>query len=195
MFPDHFKTPTGPNTTRTNALYGGWDWDLDRMFYANGQRNVSYSSVTVLQSQANFSGDPYRFATVSSEFHFVSSTERQPIFIHEGYHTKDLITQNGDINLSIRAVQDLAVAYMGKWVKEWRAAHPDVPSSSDFITSDPQILPKPPAYTPLVEYPDSVICAPPLVPNIPAWRYDHAASIMVDISISSEAWKVDSKQL
>ncbi len=66
----------------------------------------------------------------------------------------------GGINPSVKAVQGLAVAYMGQWVQEWRALHPGVPAASNFTTPDPNTLPQPPVFVPY-NIPEGIINAPP----------------------------------
>lgn len=57
--------------------------------------------------------DPWRDATVSSDFHFRNSSETQPIAISNGFHCSDLrIAAVGYADQSVKNVQDLGVAYI-----------------------------------------------------------------------------------
>lgn len=89
-----------------NKYTGGWDITKStRLQYTNG----GY--------------DPWREATVSSEFRpggELQSTAQVPVHIVPGgFHTSDLITRNGAVNASAKAVIDAGVAQLVEWVKEW----------------------------------------------------------------------------
>ncbi|KAI5118441.1 hypothetical protein M0805_000575 [Coniferiporia weirii] len=100
-FPEKFSKPTAPSVDALNEAYGGWDQTVDRLFFANGQR------------------DPWRDATVSSDFHTRQSTSAQPIAVGNGYHCSDLITSAGVVDSTILAVQQEALSYMKTWLKTW----------------------------------------------------------------------------
>lgn len=70
-------------------------------------------------------GDPWRDATVSSDFHTRQSTPAQPIAEGDGFHCSDLLTANAVVDTTVRAVQTQGLAQMKTWLAEWRpAAHP-----------------------------------------------------------------------
>ncbi|KAH9943800.1 peptidase S28 [Amylocystis lapponica] len=73
FFPEQFPVPTAPNVAATNLAYHGWFVNVDRLFFANGQR------------------DPWREATVSANGTNFKSTPWQPIAEGDGFHTSDLI--------------------------------------------------------------------------------------------------------
>ncbi|KAG8842495.1 hypothetical protein FRB91_004153, partial [Serendipita sp. 411] len=63
--------------------------------------------------------DPWREATVSSDYHRRRSTSRQPIHVlTSGYHCSDLLTRF-NIAPDIKQVQDTAVETFTKWIKEF----------------------------------------------------------------------------
>ncbi|THH02814.1 hypothetical protein EW145_g6691 [Phellinidium pouzarii] len=114
-FSEKFKKPTSPNVNAQNSAYGGWNLAVDRLFFANGKR------------------DPWRDATVSSDFHMRESTSTQPIEIGDGFHCSDLITSAGTADSTILAVQNAALANMRTWLSTWkpaskRAVRRDVPA-------------------------------------------------------------------
>jgi len=101
-FPEKFKTPTPPNVDALNKAYDGWNVAIDRLFFANGLR------------------DPWRDATLSSDFHSRQSTAEQPIGLGDGFHCSDLITSSGTVDPTILAVQKKALATMQTWLKTWK---------------------------------------------------------------------------
>jgi len=141
LWPDFFKSPPVPNTAATNRETTGWDVNIDRLFFANGNR------------------DPWREATVASDYHFRQSTETQPIFVSDGFHCSDLLTE-WTVDQTVADVAALGVAYLGRWQEEWRQANPHVSSASAFSTPNPDTLPKPPPFTPF-PIPPSVVNAQP----------------------------------
>ncbi|KAI0065739.1 peptidase S28, partial [Artomyces pyxidatus] len=102
MFPAAFSSPPTPNVQKTNAAYDGWNLQVKRMFFANGKR------------------DPWRYATVSSDFVHVESTPQQPIVESDGFHCSDLLTHHGLVDPTVLAVQNSGLAYMKAWLAEWR---------------------------------------------------------------------------
>ncbi|KDQ14566.1 hypothetical protein BOTBODRAFT_345995 [Botryobasidium botryosum FD-172 SS1] len=101
-FPKTFPTETSanPKTEEMNAKYGGWNTTIPRIFFANGKR------------------DPWREATVSSDFINRPSTPSNPIAVSDGYHCTDLSMKN-TIDPSVAKVQQLAVQYFVQWVNEY----------------------------------------------------------------------------
>ncbi|KAG6819488.1 hypothetical protein H0H93_011345 [Arthromyces matolae] len=98
MFPGAFSAGNNPQVNRTNELYHGWNVQQNRVFFANGQR------------------DPWREASMSSDFANVTSTDSQPIAVSDGFHCSDLIAFAGDVDPTVRAVQDKALQYMAIWL-------------------------------------------------------------------------------
>jgi len=162
MWPDHFKSPPVPRTAQTNSEFDGWDLNVNRLFIANGNR------------------DPWRESTTSSDYHPRQSTSEQVIYVSNGFHCSDLNIPN-NVDPTVKAVQGLGVAYLGKWIQEWRQAHPGVPSISNFSTPDPNTLPKPPVFKP-TPIPQRIINAPPpplppsLNPSTPSTPSQHGTA-------------------
>ena len=65
-----------------------------------------------------FIGDPWRDATVSSDFHTRQSTDSQPIAISDGFHGSDLISAAG-VDPTILAVQQEALSKIEEWLSTW----------------------------------------------------------------------------
>ncbi|KAI6044406.1 peptidase S28 [Pisolithus marmoratus] len=101
MFPQTFNSPPQPAVVQVNEEYQGWGVEVDRLFFANGQR------------------DPWREATVSSDFIYKASTDTQPIYAGDGFHCSDLITESGVVDASIAKVQSAALWYMKTWLEGW----------------------------------------------------------------------------
>ena len=138
-FPEAFPTPAIPKDLETNLKYGGWDISLDRVYFVNGKN------------------DPWREATVSSDFHPRKSTERQPIFVAEGgFHCSDLLSRNA-ADTSINEAQLKGLAYMAAWLKEF------VPKDSAVVQSHTNTAPPPPPptdFVPTVSIPAEIVNAP-----------------------------------
>ncbi|KLO08444.1 peptidase S28 [Schizopora paradoxa] len=118
-FPEQFKTAVAPRVGTTNAKYTGWDVNIDRLFFANGQR------------------DPWRDATVSSDFHTRQSTNSMPIAVGDGFHCSDLITSGGTADSTILAVQTKALGFMKEWLSTFKPkktlARRDAPTPTERI--------------------------------------------------------------
>ena len=65
-------------------------------------------------------GDPWRDATVSSQFHTRISTDTQPIVLSDGFHCSDLSTAAAAVDATIKVVQEAALAKMMEWLSEWK---------------------------------------------------------------------------
>ncbi|PAV21369.1 peptidase S28 [Pyrrhoderma noxium] len=118
LFPEKFITAISPNANATNKEYGGWDIQADNLFFANGKR------------------DPWRDATVSSDFHTRQSTDLQPIALSDGFHCSDLISASG-VDPTILAVQQEALSKIKEWLSAWtppsaseEGKHEPVPTQS-----------------------------------------------------------------
>ncbi|KAL0576862.1 hypothetical protein V5O48_005127 [Marasmius crinis-equi] len=104
MFPDVFGSAppdTAGGVDRTNEKYHGWDLQVDRLFFANGQR------------------DPWREATVAAEGLNKQSTDRQVLTMSDGFHCSDLSTATGAIDSTVAAVQKKALETFKGWLAEW----------------------------------------------------------------------------
>lgn len=66
-----------------------------------------------------------------------------------------MITGRGAVNEEVHAVQQLSVAYMTKWVKEWQDKHPDAVKGGAVTVIDPATLPALPDFVPLVSLSDN----------------------------------------
>ena len=97
----------GKTEADVNAYTGGWDLasNSTRLIFANG----GY--------------DPWREAGISSDLKPggpVQSTSGAPVnIVPGGFHTSDLITENGLLNASCQAVIDKEVQQLADWVAEW----------------------------------------------------------------------------
>ncbi|KAL6309641.1 peptidase S28 [Sparassis latifolia] len=98
FFPEQFPVATAPNVDATNAAYDGWFVNVDRLFFANGQR------------------DPWREATVSADGTNFKSTQSQRIAVGDGFHCSDLLTASGQVDATIAAVQEQVLAAMAEWL-------------------------------------------------------------------------------
>ncbi|KAI0310240.1 hypothetical protein OF83DRAFT_1178773 [Amylostereum chailletii] len=101
MFPKAFPTPPVAKVDVTNAAYGGWNISVDRLFFANAQR------------------DPWRDATVSAEGLTPSGTPAENIGVSDAFHCSDLLTRN-TVDATVLAVQQKGLAQVKKWVAEWQ---------------------------------------------------------------------------
>jgi hypothetical protein len=102
MFPQAFAYPPQPTTQQTDEMYAGWNVNIPRLFFANGLR------------------DPWRGATVSADGLNKPNTTSMPIYEGDGFHTSDLITENGIVDPTIAAVQEAALMYMHEWLSGWK---------------------------------------------------------------------------
>ncbi|KAJ7437078.1 peptidase S28 [Mycena galericulata] len=102
MFPEAFPTPPNVQTAQTNSLYKGWNVSISNIFFGNGER------------------DPWRYSTVSAPGVLLQSTPSHPIGVGEGYHCADLLTQEGQANPSVAAVQAHGLASMKTWIAAWK---------------------------------------------------------------------------
>ncbi|OBZ65442.1 putative serine protease K12H4.7 [Grifola frondosa] len=102
MFPGAFNssTPT-PNATGTIAAYGGWNISVDRLMFANGQR------------------DPWLEATVGAAGTLAAKTTGlTPHALSDGFHCSDLLTRS-NVDPSIKNVQANATMFMVQWIASW----------------------------------------------------------------------------
>lgn len=92
---------------QVNAYTDGWDITHPRLIYVNGDY------------------DPWREASVSSDFRtggkMQSTAEHPVVIVPGGFHTSDLLIENGEVNAGVQAAIDAVIAQMKTWVAEWPA--------------------------------------------------------------------------
>ena len=66
-----------------------------------------------------FIGDPWRDATVSSDFHTRIRTSSQPIAVSDGFHCSDLSTAASVVDPTILTVQQEALSKIKEWLSAW----------------------------------------------------------------------------
>ncbi|KAF8585313.1 hypothetical protein K439DRAFT_1388477 [Ramaria rubella] len=120
MFPTAFPKPPIPKAAATNAKFQGWTVNESRLFFANGKQ------------------DPWREATVSSDFHTRQSSASQPIFVGNGFHCSDLLAEAA-VDPTVKAVMEAGVATVSDWIAEWPASKTSKPSKS--VPSPAQFAP------------------------------------------------------
>ncbi|KAF8699317.1 Serine protease S28, partial [Rhizoctonia solani] len=135
FYPKSFPKARFPNTLNINTKYKGWNVNIPRLFFANGKR------------------DPWREATMSSDFYPRKSTDLQPIAVSDGFHCSDLLTRFGASDKTVYDVQQLAIAYFTKWIKEWQDKNPGAVKGGAVTVIDPATKPAPPAFAPLASPP------------------------------------------
>jgi hypothetical protein len=97
----------GATYNTANEYTGGWFGftDSTRLIFVSG------------------TNDPWRTSQVVSPLRPTGpkpSTPAQPVLeVPGGYHTSDLITENGVVNPGCAAVQSQIVSQIGKWVSEY----------------------------------------------------------------------------
>lgn len=127
--------------------------------YSSQTANVSIIflllPLAVTHLATNVLGDPWREVTVSSDFYNRKSTDLQPIAVSDGFHCSDLITRFGAADKTVYDVQQLAVAYFTKWVKDWQAEHPEAVKGGPVTVINPASVPAPPAFAPAVSPPSN----------------------------------------
>lgn len=105
MFPGIYDGQV-KTTAQLNAYTKGWDNQSLRLLYVNGDY------------------DPWREASVSSDFRpqgkLQSSTGNPIVIVPGGFHTSDLVTQNGEVNSGAQKAIDEALSIMKSWVKDFR---------------------------------------------------------------------------
>ncbi|KAL9085243.1 MAG: hypothetical protein Q9165_007677 [Trypethelium subeluteriae] len=110
--------PTGPQGQTYGIAEGKTEADVNA--YTGGWNLASNSTRLIF---ANGGYDPWREATVSSDLRPdgpVVSTAQAPInIVPGGFHTSDLVTENGVVNASCQAVIDKEVQQLADWVAEW----------------------------------------------------------------------------
>ena len=102
-----FGIAQGKTESDVNAYTGGWD-------IASNSTRLQFT---------NGGWDPWREATISSDLRPggpVPSTSSAPVnIVPGGFHTSDLVTENGAVNASCQAVIDKEIQQLADWVREW----------------------------------------------------------------------------
>ncbi|KAK7470336.1 hypothetical protein VKT23_001765 [Stygiomarasmius scandens] len=105
MFSDVFSSSNPPKmaegVANTNEQYLGWNVSIEHLFFANGH------------------SDPWREATVSANGVDVQSTPSQKVQIGDGFHCSDLSIASGQVDSTVKAVQDAWFATVPSWLAEW----------------------------------------------------------------------------
>ena len=65
-------------------------------------------------------GDPWREATVAANTSPNAGSDSQPHLIGEGFHCSDMLTAEGNVNPSVKAVQQEALQYIAQWLEDWK---------------------------------------------------------------------------
>ncbi|TFK66312.1 hypothetical protein BDN72DRAFT_961863 [Pluteus cervinus] len=105
MFPEAFpEIPITADINNTNTVYAGWNAKIDRIFYANGQR------------------DPWRDSTMSAEGLNKESTPTEIINLGDGFHCSDLLSRNVPYSTLLADIQKKALATFHTWVSEYKPA-------------------------------------------------------------------------
>jgi len=120
FFPEKFGSPPEPDTKQVNQDYLGWFVEVDRLFFANGERALApYSPYPLYQCiPLNKTGDPWREASVSSDFVTRTSTDMQPIYLSGAFHCSDMRTRSA-VDPTVAKVQNAALGYMKTWLTGW----------------------------------------------------------------------------
>ncbi|KAI0365894.1 peptidase S28 [Pilatotrama ljubarskyi] len=91
-----------PDARGVNTAYKGWNTTAQRLIFANGIN------------------DPWREATVAADGSTNQGSDMQPHLLSDGFHCSDLLVREGKASAKVQSVQDTAVAYMQKWLAEWK---------------------------------------------------------------------------
>lgn len=103
-YPEKFQIPPVPTVDAVNQAYGGWNIDIDHIFFANGRR------------------DPWLEATVSAQSSPYRANDTRPVGVSDGFHGSDLVTFNAFVDSTVAAVQNQGLAAIGAWLAEFRPA-------------------------------------------------------------------------
>ena len=117
FFPDKFSSPPSPSTAEVNNMYGGWNVNVDRVFFANGRRAYCPVHPALAPSHTvNSTGDPWLGTTVSADGLNKANTTMQPIYESDGFHGSDIFAANGIVDETVHAVQMAGLEYMKMWL-------------------------------------------------------------------------------
>uniref|UniRef100_D8Q3J1 Peptidase S28 n=1 Tax=Schizophyllum commune (strain H4-8 / FGSC 9210) TaxID=578458 RepID=D8Q3J1_SCHCM len=102
-FPENFPAYGLPRTNETNARYGGWSMQGERMIFVNGNN------------------DTWREASMSAQQTDIPvSTASQPIFLENGFHASDVIARAA-IEPTVAQTQNQILEIVGGWLADWEA--------------------------------------------------------------------------
>jgi hypothetical protein len=117
--------PPAPDGTEYGIAEGRTYEDVNG--YTDGWDNVNTTRLIYVNGEF----DPWREASVSSDLRPegpLASTEYVPVkIVPGGFHTSDLVTQNGAVNAGVQKVIDEVVEQIAEWVgefprhKHWKA--------------------------------------------------------------------------
>ncbi|KAF4563063.1 hypothetical protein EYR36_003502 [Pleurotus pulmonarius] len=124
-FPQRFpEIPSTVDVEKINTAYGGWDVQIDRIFFANGAR------------------DPWLDATMSATGLDIPSTETQQIgLMASGFHCSDLSARSA-IDPTVAEVQQQALAAFKKWLSTWEPSEAEFVAPSIIPTIDNRVVPE-----------------------------------------------------
>ena len=108
-----------------NQAYGGWNIDINHIFFANGRRAYFIPPCLapyLLQLTVDLIGDPWREATVSAESSPYTASAARPVGFSDGFHCSDLSTANANVDPTVAAVQKQALAAIKTWLAEFKPA-------------------------------------------------------------------------
>lgn len=77
---------------------------------------VFYLEIHTSHNLYLLTGDPWRGASVSADGLHKVNTTMQPIYESDGFHGSDILTANGLVDDTVRAVQVAALEYMKEWL-------------------------------------------------------------------------------
>ncbi|KAG6830333.1 hypothetical protein H0H92_001268, partial [Tricholoma furcatifolium] len=121
LFPSAFPNGVNVQVNRTNELYDGWNVNVDRLFFANGQRKLLLYLFQLRLINRNSSlpaGDPWKDETMSSVDSPATSTNTQPIELGDGFHCSDMLSFDA-MDPTVYAVQQKGLSYMKTWLAQW----------------------------------------------------------------------------
>jgi hypothetical protein len=109
--------PPAPDGTEYGIAEGRTEEDVNG--YTDGWRNVNTTRLIYVNGEF----DPWREASVSSDLRPegpLEGTEWVPVkIVPGGFHTSDLVTQNGAVNAGVKKVIDEVVEQIAEWVGEF----------------------------------------------------------------------------
>ncbi|TRM65202.1 peptidase S28 [Schizophyllum amplum] len=102
-FPENFPDYGLPRTNETNARYGGWTMQGERMIFGNGNN------------------DTWREASMSAQQTDIPvSTVSQPIFLGNGFHCSEVIAR-ASVDPTVAQIQQQILEIVGGWLGDWDA--------------------------------------------------------------------------
>ncbi|KAL1746822.1 serine carboxypeptidase S28-domain-containing protein [Schizophyllum fasciatum] len=103
FFPENFPAYGLPRINETNARYGGWSMQSERMIFVNGNN------------------DTWREASMSAQqTEIPTSTVAQPILLDIGFHSSDVIAR-GALEPTVAQAQAQILRTIASWLANWNA--------------------------------------------------------------------------